>query len=183
MPEGFSDHVQFLASGDTPGLLQPGESGRVPIYYAGWQKPWDMSYPPFQWSLGVLSAENGTPVDWAAMKEEMRPPYVGTGLWDVLWSNFTGQAGSTWGDYVAMLGRNAVYLNRLGQRVEDLDKLLAFSLLRADGLNPASPLAGNTDSVIRAPGFPSPSAGSMPSLFPEGTEKDLLAGGGHISGN
>jgi hypothetical protein len=23
MPEGFSDHVQFLASGETPGLLQP----------------------------------------------------------------------------------------------------------------------------------------------------------------
>ena len=43
MPEGFANEVQFLASGETPGLLQPGESRRVPIYYAGWQKPWDFS--------------------------------------------------------------------------------------------------------------------------------------------
>ena len=110
-------------------------------------------YPPFQWGLGVLSAENTTLVDWAAMKDEMQPPYVQEDLWDVLWSNFTGQVGDTWGDYVTMLSENAAYLNRLGQRVEDLDKLLAFTLLQADGLNPSPALAGDTDAVVQAPGF------------------------------
>ena len=51
-PEGFANSVQFLASGATPGLLQPGESGRVPVYYAGWQKPWDFRYPPIYFNLG-----------------------------------------------------------------------------------------------------------------------------------
>ena len=52
MPEGFANEVQFLASGEIPGLLQPGESRRVAIYYAGWQQPWDISYPPFDWGIG-----------------------------------------------------------------------------------------------------------------------------------
>src|SRR5205823_1433503 len=39
VPEGFAHSVQFLANGGTPGLLQPGESSCVPVYYAGWQQP------------------------------------------------------------------------------------------------------------------------------------------------
>src|SRR5262249_38889713 len=36
---GFSDSVQILASGSTPGLLQPGEVVRVPVYWTGQQLP------------------------------------------------------------------------------------------------------------------------------------------------
>jgi len=56
IPEGFSNSVQFLASGQTPGLLQPGESRTIPVYYAGWQQPWDGSYPPVYFNLGALTA-------------------------------------------------------------------------------------------------------------------------------
>ncbi len=35
-PAGFSDTVQFLASGATPGMIEPGESEQIPVYYAGW---------------------------------------------------------------------------------------------------------------------------------------------------
>ncbi len=35
-PSGFSDAVQFLASGATPGMLEPGESEQIPVYYGGW---------------------------------------------------------------------------------------------------------------------------------------------------
>ncbi|MEK7674817.1 MAG: LamG-like jellyroll fold domain-containing protein [Verrucomicrobiota bacterium] len=45
-PEGFSHSIQILASGNTPGVLQPGESVQVPVYYAGWQQPWDFTYQP-----------------------------------------------------------------------------------------------------------------------------------------
>jgi hypothetical protein len=41
IPAGFANSVQFLATGATPGLLQPGESGRMPVYFAGLQGPWD----------------------------------------------------------------------------------------------------------------------------------------------
>jgi hypothetical protein len=36
VPEGFSNTVKMLGSGAIPGILQPGESGRIPVYYAGW---------------------------------------------------------------------------------------------------------------------------------------------------
>src|SRR5262249_36270169 len=47
LPDGFSHSIQILASGATPGLLQAGESGTIRVYWAGWQQPYDSSYPPF----------------------------------------------------------------------------------------------------------------------------------------
>ncbi len=154
IPAGFSNSVQFLASGEKPGMLQPGESRRVPVYYAGWQTPWDFSYPPFEWNVGVLDANNTTPVAWADMKNGMRPAYVNQEAWDVVWHNFTSLVGPTWGDYVAMLSRNALYLYRQGQRVDDIEPLLSMAFRQADGLSPLSTLATGIDAVIEAPGLP-----------------------------
>ncbi|TVQ96246.1 MAG: hypothetical protein EA399_16215, partial [Desulfovibrionales bacterium] len=156
MPQGFSSSVQFLASGATPGVLQPGESGRVPVYYTGWTHPWDTSggRPPIDWELSALTADDTTPADWAALKDEMRPDYVQEDAWNVLWNNFTSQAGTTWGDYIAMLSRNAVYLHRQGARVEDVQSLLAFSMRLADGLSPLPVLAGGADAAVQGPGLP-----------------------------
>lgn len=154
VPEGFNHSVQFYASGATPGLLLPGESRRVPVYYVGWQRPWNFSYPPFVWRVGVLDANNEVPVDWPGMKDSMRPTYVREDAWDVLWDNFTAQVGETWGDYVAMLGRNAVYLDRQGQRVEDVTKLLAFAFRQADAFSPRSVLARSADASVETPVLP-----------------------------
>ncbi len=154
MPLGFANAAQFLASGATPGILQPGESGRVPVYYAGWQQPWDLNYPPLEWHIAVLDADNPTPVDWPSLKAGMRPEYVRVDAWDVLWSNFVAQAGNTWGDYVAMLTRNAQYLHRHGVEVKDLESLLAFSMRLADGISPVGRLAVAADAAVRAPGLP-----------------------------
>ena len=106
-PAGFRHSVQLLASGDTPGVLQPGESVRVPVYYAGWQQPWDFSYPPFQWNLGVLKAEDTNAVDWASLKAGMKPSSISAEAWDTIWANFVAQVGTTWGGYVRMLDDNA----------------------------------------------------------------------------
>ncbi|MCE5264363.1 MAG: right-handed parallel beta-helix repeat-containing protein [Deltaproteobacteria bacterium] len=154
MPEGFADSVQFIASGSAPGILQAGESRRMPVYYAGWQQPWDFSYPPFEWQVGVLDAEDATLVDWTALKSGMRPAYLSEDAWDVVWNNFTALSGRTWGDYVAMLSRNASYLHRHGQRIEEISALQAFSFRQAEGFSPAAALAGGVDAVIQAPGMP-----------------------------
>lgn len=154
IPEGFSHSVQLLASGDTPGVLQPGESLRVPVYYAGWQQPWDFSYPPINWNLGVLQADDTTPVDWAALKAGMQPETMSADAWDVVFAGFTSQVGATWGDYVRMLGDNAAYLGRLGERVVDVGQLLAFEFLQAEGLNPSRTLASAVDGAVEAPGLP-----------------------------
>lgn len=153
-PAGFSQSVQILASGDTPGMLQPGESVRVPVHYAGWQQPWDFSYPPINWNLGVLRADDTNRVDWAALKASMKPATINVEAWEVIWAGFTNQVGATWGDYVRMLDDNAAYLGRLGQRVVDVGQLLAFEFLQADGLSPLRTLASAVDAAVEAPGLP-----------------------------
>ncbi len=153
-PEGFSHSIQILASGDTPGVLQPGESVQVPVYYAGWKQPWDMSYPPIYFNLGVLRADDTNAVNWAALKTSMKPATINADAWEVLWAGFTNQIGTTWGDYAQMLDDNAAYLGRLGQRVLDVGQLLAFEFLQADGLSPLRTLASAVDAAAEAPGLP-----------------------------
>ena len=57
IPEGFANSVQILASGKVPGVLQPGESDRIPVYWVGWQQPWEMSYPPIQFRLAKVKTQ------------------------------------------------------------------------------------------------------------------------------
>ena len=156
MPEGFNSSVQFLASGNTPGILQPGEKRYINIYYGGWLRPWNMDSdrPPIEWELDVVTADDSTPFDWAALKEEMYPDFVSRDAWDAVWANFVAQTGSTRGDYVTMLTRNAVYLHQQGQRVEDIGQLLAFSFRQEDAFHPLSILASGTDTAAIAPGLP-----------------------------
>jgi hypothetical protein len=54
VPAGFSSSVQFLTTGSTPGvLLQPGESGRMPVYFVGLEKPWDFADSTVEFRVGV----------------------------------------------------------------------------------------------------------------------------------
>ena len=63
MPEGFSNVIEILASGATPGMLEPGESVKVPVYYAGLTGPWNFSTDNnVQFNLGVLTTDNTTPI-------------------------------------------------------------------------------------------------------------------------
>ena len=153
MPEGYTNTVQFLASGFTPGILQPGESVRIPIQYAGWLSPWDMSYPPIAFTLGVVDANNTTALDWSEVKDEMRPDSISAAAWDALWANFTAQAGDTWGEYLTMLTDNAIYLGSLGLRENDIGNLLAFEFAQADALNVVSTLGSATDAAVSQPGL------------------------------
>jgi RHS repeat-associated protein len=152
-PEGFSHSVQILAGGEMPGVLQPGESSRVPVYYAGWEQPWDFSYPPIQFNLGALTTDNAAPVDWDTLKDSMRPASINPEAWEAIWANFVAQVGNTWGDYLEMLDENASYVGRLGQRVVDVGQLLAFEFLQADGLSPLWSLASAVDDAVQAPGL------------------------------
>jgi len=151
IPLGFANTVQFLANGAIPGLLQPGESAVVPIYYAGWQQPWDFSYPPIQFILGILEVTNTTPVNWPSLKAQMQPAAISNDVWDVLWNNFTAQTGATWGDYVQMLDDDSAYLYRLGDNVSDVSALLTFEFAKANALNVIQNLASASDAHVPTP--------------------------------
>jgi len=183
-PPGTSDTVEFMirGSGATPGILQPGESGRIPVYYLGLKQPWDFSDGSVEFQCGGLTADDTTPIDWASLKDQMRPDYVRPDAWDAVWANFTAQVGNTWGDYLSMLAENANFLGSLGclddthwilytavddvnidplvlppprpSVITDMTKLLAFEFRQADGLSPIAYLAQNVDTVVTAPGLP-----------------------------
>ena len=153
MPEGYANTVQILASGDTAGLLQPGEKKKVPIQWAGWQKPWNFSYPPITFTLGIVQADNSEPINWTDMKDDMRPDSVQIDTWEALWSNFIEGAGLTWGQYIQMLHDNAEYLGKLGLYVNDVSDLLAFEFAQADGLNIVRTLSSATDAHVPVPGL------------------------------
>ena len=115
LPQGFSNTVEFLASGTTPGILQPGETVQVSLDYAGWQKPWDTSYPPITFTLATYTADDSDSIDWSSLQSSLRPVSVSAQAWNILYPNLTAQIGSTWGSYVSSLDLTATYLGYLNQ--------------------------------------------------------------------
>src|SRR4029079_2492898 len=95
-------------------------------------------------NLSVLTAESTAVANWNALKAGMRPAAISLEAWDPIWDNFTSQAGTTWGQFVALLDENATYLGRLGLRPLAVARLLAFLFQQADALS----LASNQESVV-----------------------------------
>jgi PKD repeat protein len=157
MPEGASHAVQFLADGDddSPGVLQPGESGRMPVYYTGLLRPWDFSDNNVEFEIRIIEADNETSLNWDTRKDELKPDNMSEDAWNILFSNLSNAMGNTWGDYVTILSENAVYLKQHGnQTVSDTEKLFQFELNQAIGYNPLSSMADDIDIVVEAPGIP-----------------------------
>ncbi len=136
-PDGYTNSIQLLASGVTPGLLQPGESIRVPVYWGGWlESEWDFNSPVVfqldvaqtddqapsvtagpqaQSSTGASSGGSGGggPIPWDQLEAQLRPPTIAPDAWDALFPNLVAQLGSTWDSYLSRLDADAVYLGSL----------------------------------------------------------------------
>ena len=68
-PPGYSQTIEFLASGATPGVLKAGESGSVDVYFAGWLKSaWDYAQPAVSFSVDLISADSTAPFDWSTVE-------------------------------------------------------------------------------------------------------------------
>lgn len=153
MPDGYAHSVQILASGATPGVLQPGEVVRVPVYWGGRLTPWVNMRAQIDFTLTVSTQDQTDPIDWASLGASLRPSHVTPAAWNVIADNLAAQVGPTWGDYVRMLNDNAAYLGRLGLHVTDVGELFNFELLQAAGLHPIDTVAESLDSAVEAPGL------------------------------
>ena len=153
IPDGFSHTIQILASGATPGVLQPGESVRVPVYYGGLQYPWDFSDTAVELQLRTLAADDTTPLNWNSLKDSLRPPGINAETWGPLFANVVAQTGLTSGAYVQMLDDDAAYLGHLGETVLDVGQLWAFEIEQANGLSPLATLASAVDAAVVTPGL------------------------------
>ncbi|MCB1966271.1 MAG: RHS repeat protein, partial [Candidatus Accumulibacter sp.] len=167
VPDGFSHYIQILGSGATPGVLQPGESISVPVYYAGWQQPWDFSYQPINYNLHVIDADSTGIFDWQSLKDGMKPFGLTTQQWEPIFQNLAAEVGGTWGDYVKMLDENATYMGRLGESVGDVEKLLSLESLQASGLTNIQTLVRATDANVQAPGLALDFTRSFGTYLPE----------------
>jgi RHS repeat-associated protein len=152
LPDGFSNTVDVLASGATPGVLEPGEAVQVPIYYAGWQQPWDLRYPLFHFDVGVQQTTDPTPVDWPSLQANFRPPDISPAAWNALFPNLQAQLGNTLGAFVQRLDDDAQYLGHLGEQVNDINALWYFEVQQANGFNPLQALSSQEDVEVPTPG-------------------------------
>jgi YD repeat-containing protein len=154
-PPGFSQTYYILANGATPGILQPGETERVPVYYAGWlENQWDFSDPTVTFSLLVIQANDTTPVNWAGLQSSLQPPGFTSAAWTTVYSNLQSQLGTTAGGYVQLLDNESSYLGRLGENVSVVSTLWGAAVEQADNaISPLSPfLASATDDSVATPG-------------------------------
>jgi RHS repeat-associated protein len=153
LPDGFSTTVQVLASGATPGILNPGERFRVPVYYAGLLQPWNFSDNRVEMEIRIFDASNPEPIAWDQLRDDLRPVTMTQDAWDAVYGNLTSAVGPTWGHFVGMLSDNASYLGRLGQRILDVGELWNFELRQAIGLGPLRTLSSAIDASMPTPGL------------------------------
>ena len=157
LPDGYSNTIQILASGQIPGILLPGESITVPVYYAGLEQPWDPTDFQVPLNLGVIQTTDTTPVNWSSLQTSLQPPGVSNAAWNVIYSNLTQPLGSTWGGFVSALDANAAYLGGLGENVTDVNALWGFMYTQADdALGPVEHLQTVFDASV-----PLPNGGSL----------------------
>jgi RHS repeat-associated protein len=151
-PVGYAQSVQFLASGAEPGILQPGESEQVPVYYGGWLHDlWTAA--PVSFSLSVLATDNTQTIDWPSLQTTFQPSTIITRAWDAVYPGLTAQLGATWGSFVQRLDADAQYLAGLGENVYELGQLTGFEIEQANGFSPLPSLAGGTDAAVATPGL------------------------------
>ncbi len=152
-PPGYSQSIEILASGCTPGTLGPGESGSVAVYYGGWlSSQWNTANPSVAFSVSALFANDSTIVDWSTLGSA-QPPTIPSAAWSWLCSNLETQLGSTWGSYVQALDSDAAYLGQFSENVADVNTLWALEVQRANGLGPVTQLASSVDMSVPVPGL------------------------------
>ncbi|MEG3916398.1 Calx-beta domain-containing protein [Microcoleus sp. w2-18bC1] len=129
------------------GILAPGKSHQI-----------SFNYTPKSNGLINFAVEQVNPnevIDWAAIKAESRAdyPFIDSGAWDAIWSNFTAAVGQTYGQFQAVMAEDANYLSQLGQTTNNLSRLYAFEWKQAANTLTNVGLISATDVVDAAPGL------------------------------
>ncbi len=169
-PAGVGDTVQVVAtgSGTTPDILQPGDRGRIPIYYIGLGEP--ASYPQITFTLSTSTADYVLWWDGYWSGGRWRPELRGQEyeltdslLHDATPVSIVGSAQShistsirnVIGYYVVGISNIVTHLHQIGQDVYDVFKLWGFAVSEAANANhPVRYLAAALDASVATPGLP-----------------------------
>lgn len=110
------------------GVLPPGYEGSIAVDFL----------PSGTTRFDVYEANPAVALDWAAIKDGMKPAFVSPAGWDAIYTNLLSQAGPAVIHLAAALADNATYLGALGERTADANRLLGFELLQADNFGELS---------------------------------------------
>jgi RHS repeat-associated protein len=107
------------------GILPPGQSGSITIDMTSTINSGNISF--------VLHTFNDPNLafDTAGLKEALRPYYISADAWDAIYANFMAVAGTTVGQFNALLADDATYLSRQGIYEQDIYKLFSFEMYKA----------------------------------------------------
>jgi len=120
-PAGHSLWVLGINPEGPAGILPAGGQGAVELVFnpdVADQCNFNVQIPP--------SPTNA--VDWASVKNSLRPDDVPTAAWEVIYSNYLARVGATLGQYQSILAADATALSELGQSVANVRALTAFEL-------------------------------------------------------
>ncbi len=131
-PSGFDNSVEFLASGATAGMIEPGESIQIPVYYAGWLSSQWSSSTPVTFTLSEVDTNNTDAIDWSTVAPGLRPGFINLAAWSAITPILAANLGATWGQYVQTLDNDSAYLAGIGDPSSDLGQLLAFEIEEAN---------------------------------------------------
>ncbi len=153
VPAGFSNAVQFLASGATPGMLEPGESVQIPVYYSGWLSSQWSSSTPVTFSLAEATTEDPDDIDWSTVLPSLQLGSINDAAWSAIGPILETNMGSTWGQYVQTLDNDSAYLAGVGNPTTDVSQLLSFEIQKADNAYLTGTLTTVTADDLPAPGM------------------------------
>jgi RHS repeat-associated protein len=142
--------VQFLgiASDGPAGVLRPGHGGSVRVIL---QTPFGQN-TQIVTTVRQLASTSAT-IDWASLKDGLRPSDIPADAWNAIYANFTAAAGTTTGQFQQLLGAQATALGEVGEPTPDVGRLVEFALQQANGGIAGVALAADTDVSHPAPGL------------------------------
>ncbi|HKI34658.1 MAG TPA: RHS repeat-associated core domain-containing protein, partial [Gemmataceae bacterium] len=140
-----------LATGPTgpAGTLAPGAQGSILVDFTPTSS---VPNATINFSLGQMVP--GQTINWASLQTSLRPSNIPADAWNALFSNFTTNVGSTTNSCQAALDADATYLAQIGEPTNDVARLFAYEITKADAAFPGGALAGSVDDSLPAPGPP-----------------------------
>ncbi len=134
-----------IAPDGPAGVLRPGQRGRVEFEFL------TTGLEDIDFQLSTTKEE--ATIDWNRLKNTLRPLQIPTDAWEAIYANFVMEAGTTSGEYQALLGEYANSLSAGGIRTPDTQRLVGMALASADATYITSPLLPSVDTNVSVPGL------------------------------
>ncbi len=146
-PAVSGSSLQVLATGPTgpAGTLAPGASGSIVVDYTSTSS----SASNIHFSVGQLTP--GQTINWSALQSSMQPSYIPSSAWNAVFANFMANVGNTTDSYQAALDADATYLAQLGEPTNDVARLVAYEINKANDVFSTTALGDSTDASLPTP--------------------------------